>query len=169
MYCIHTHTDTFISTHTTHKRSMQHAAFCSHSTNSVERESECRSDNEVRDRAREMEEKLCILRSTCSTIFPQPSFMHIQLRYKVQPASVSLQLASIMDGFVCVCVCVVGEWAEGGGGGGGGASVNESSIPQKCFHHSVLFPLHNPSLLLHLYYFFLLFPSFCSFFSHLHC
>lgn len=71
------------------------------------------------ERARQREKdagkkKVYILRSTCSTILPQPSSMHIQLRYKVQPAGVCLQRASIMDGFVCMCV--VGEWAGGGGG-----------------------------------------------------
>ena len=53
-----------------------------------------------------------ILRSTCSTILSQPSSAHIQLRYKVQPASVCLQLASIMDGFVCMCVCVCVYWGN---------------------------------------------------------
>ena len=96
-----------------------------------------------RARERERGETECILRSTCSTILPLPSSMHIQLRCKVQPASDCLQLASIMDGFVCmcvcVCVCVCSEgMSRGRRGGGGGSTVNESSIPQKCFHHTLL-------------------------------
>lgn len=58
------------------------------------------------DRQKWRKNSVYFLSSTCSTILSQPSSMHIQLRYKVQPASVCLQLASIMDGFVCVYVCV---------------------------------------------------------------
>lgn len=92
---------------------------------------------------KDMEENTSVFfRSTCFTILPQLSSLHIQLRYKVQPFTVCLQLASIMDGIMCKRegVWLRSEEISKRRGGGGGPTEWKHQSP---IMFSPLFPPHS--------------------------